>query len=104
MILSVIITFSFYGGFLLLCCHFPEMGCLCFDFELIGDVTVVETSCLLSSEPKSLFTQLGHLICPLGVLVSRWETFVRSQERSLPDAHIICDLLSRAPLAWAPRT
>ena len=93
-ILSVIITFSFYGGVLLSCCHFPKMDRLTFDFELIGDITVVKTSCLLSFEPKLLFTQLGHLICPLGVLVSGWETFACSKERLLPDARsfVICYL------------
>ena len=86
MILSVIITYSFYNGFLLLCCHFPGVSHLTSDFELIDDVTVVETSCLSSFEPRSLFTLLGCLVYLLSVLVPGWETFARSYKRSLPNA------------------
>ena len=89
--------------FFLSCCHFSGMSCLTSNFELIGDVTVVETFCLSSFEPKFWFTQLGHLICPLSVHVSRWEIFARSYKRSFPDAQIACDMSFQEPLAQAPR-
>ena len=94
-ILLVIITCSFYGGFLLLCCHVPGISHLTYDFELIGDVTVVETSCMSSSELRLLFTLLNHLVCLLSVLISRWETFARSRGRSLLGSQITCHLLFR---------
>ena len=77
MILSVIITFSFYGSFPLsfVMLSFPWDDCLTSDFELIGDVTIVETSFLSSSGPRSWLSQLAHLIYPLSALIFGWETF-----------------------------
>ena len=64
MILSVIITFNFYDDFLLSCCLVSRMGRLTFDFELIGDITVVETSCLSSPsrDCDSLSSVILHVL------------------------------------------
>ena len=68
MTLSVIEIFSF-------CCIFFwsyylvfGMSLLTSYFELIGGVVIVETSCLSSSELRSLFTQIGLHICLLFIL------------------------------------
>ena len=63
MTLLVIITFSFFGIFFLSCCLVFGMDRLISDFGLISDVAVVEMSFLSPSGLRSLFTQLGLLLC-----------------------------------------
>ena len=69
MTLPVIMTFSFFCIFFLSCCLNSEMGHLTSNFELIGSVAVVETSCLSSSELRSLFTHLSLHLCLLFILM-----------------------------------
>ena len=68
MTLSIIITFSFFGIFFLLCCLVSGMGRLTSDFELISGIVVVKMYGLSSSDLTLLFTQLDLLICLLFIL------------------------------------
>ena len=71
MTLPVIMNFIFFRIFFLLYCLVSEIGHLTSDFELIGGVVMAETSYLLLSELRSLFTrpQLNLLIFLLFIIM-----------------------------------